>query len=429
MPVNTSFYQNVSKWPSIAERRQQDILLQEQQAQAEQRQAAAQQTRLENQKMQEAQKAQYAITSLLQQKPDAKFEDVLKVGGTYALPLLAQFNEKQRMQLAEAQKEHERQMALFNAVGQHGLQLKALPPEQRGPAHQEFVQTLVQSGIAKPEEAQDLADEQDFSDQAIEQHLAAHGQLLEQKKREAEQLKALTEKNEKESVILKNQAEAKSAEALANQRNNPPAKEAPLPVPGRDIPFPAAVEAQRLKERESTASASEPLVAVVEDGKSVLRPRSQAAGKEPASTRERAATGQERTSLGYYNRAKDAVDTIEPLEDQIQKLSLGGQTRMEFAPNFLQSQLGQSYRQAQRQFTEARLRKESGAAIADAEYKKDAATYFAVPGDTKETLARKHKARAKVLESIKISAGRAYEEYYGEDNKPDKGKADPLGIR
>lgn len=126
-------------------------------------------------------------------------------------------------------------------------------------------------------------------------------------------------------------------------------------------------------------------------------------------------TASEKNALGFYLRGKDAIDTISTIEDDIKAKGLAGQVRLEFAPNFLQSQENQVYRQLQRQFTEARLRKESGAAIPPAEYESDAKTYFAQPGDTNETLARKEQARSVVLESLRIGAGNAYKNYVGDD--------------
>lgn len=124
-------------------------------------------------------------------------------------------------------------------------------------------------------------------------------------------------------------------------------------------------------------------------------------------------TAAEKNALGFYLRGKDAIDTISTLEEKIQNKGLGGQTALQILPNWLQSEDNQIYRQLQRQFTEARLRKESGAAIPTEEYEKDAQTYFAQPGDTSATLERKKNARSVVLESLKIGAGNAYKNYYG----------------
>lgn len=146
---------------------------------------------------------------------------------------------------------------------------------------------------------------------------------------------------------------------------------------------------------------------------------SEAVGK-PAAQAARAVTGAERQALAFFNRAKEAVDTVTPLEAEIAKMSLAGQTQLEFAPNFMQTQLGQSYRQAQRAFTEARLRKESGAAIPTSEYANDAKTYFAQPGDKALTIEQKRKARATVLDGLGYAAGKAYDEFYGQSLKDSK---------
>lgn len=124
-------------------------------------------------------------------------------------------------------------------------------------------------------------------------------------------------------------------------------------------------------------------------------------------------TGMERNVLGFYIRAKDAEETVAPLEDEIAKMPVTSQAWMEYAPNFLQSQTGQSYRQAQRAFTEARLRKESGAAVPQSEYDNDARTYFAQPGDTAQTIAQKRQKRGVVLRSLATASGRAYDEHFG----------------
>jgi hypothetical protein len=136
-------------------------------------------------------------------------------------------------------------------------------------------------------------------------------------------------------------------------------------------------------------------------------------GIEPPSGSPKPPTGMERNALGFYLRAKDADETIAPLEEKIGQMTLAGQARLEWAPNFAQSQIGQSYRQAQRAFTEARLRKESGAAVPQSEYDNDARTYFAQPGDSAQSIEQKRQKRQVVLRSIALSAGRSYDEYFG----------------
>jgi hypothetical protein len=169
---------------------------------------------------------------------------------------------------------------------------------------------------------------------------------------------------------------------------------------------------------------------------------SDAVGK-PAAQAPRAVTGAERGVLAYYNRAKEAVETLtsgdaNSLESRMAKQGLAGQAQLKQPFNLLQTGEQQQYRQAQRAFTEARLRKESGAAIPVNEYDNDAKTYFAQPGDDPKTIEQKRKARDTVLEGLKFSSGKAYDEFYGEPNissarggaKPkDTDKSDPLGLR
>jgi hypothetical protein len=133
--------------------------------------------------------------------------------------------------------------------------------------------------------------------------------------------------------------------------------------------------------------------------------------------------GTERQTLAYFNRAKQASEDIGNMEDGIAKMGLAGQARLQMAPNFMQSADNQVYRQAQRAFTEARLRKESGAAIPQGEYENDARTYFAQPGDGPEIITQKRRAREVVLEGLKFGAGKAYDEFYGQQQAQPQGGA------
>jgi hypothetical protein len=135
----------------------------------------------------------------------------------------------------------------------------------------------------------------------------------------------------------------------------------------------------------------------------------------PATTREQASTGVQKRALNFLNRAKQADEDLEALEPEIQRMGLGAQVVQEYAPNFLQSQTGQSYQQAQRAFTEARLRKDSGAAIPDHEYANDRRTYFAQPGDSAATLEQKRRGRAGILASLALESGTALTEMYGDE--------------
>lgn len=138
---------------------------------------------------------------------------------------------------------------------------------------------------------------------------------------------------------------------------------------------------------------------------------------QPTATANRV-LGTERTALNFYNRAKQADDAIIQggYEERFAQAGLPTQIRGSL-PNIAQSPEQQAYRAAQRAFTEARLRKESGAAVPPTEYENDARTYFAQPGDSAAVIAQKRMARQAVLDGIAFSAGGAYEEYYGEPAK------------
>ena len=165
--------------------------------------------------------------------------------------------------------------------------------------------------------------------------------------------------------------------------------------------------------RAPAAPKDEALVQIQGPTGAIWARKSDAEGK-PAAQAARGVTGIERQSLAFFNRADEAAKTVAPLETKIAKMNLGSQARLQAAPNWLQSEENQSYRQAQRAFTEARLRKESGAAIPVQEYENDAKTYFAQPGDGPKILAQKQKARDTVLSGLAFSAGKAYDEFYGE---------------
>jgi hypothetical protein len=160
---------------------------------------------------------------------------------------------------------------------------------------------------------------------------------------------------------------------------------------------------------------TDPLVSVVgDDGKPVLMRRRDAVGRTPASGTQRPASGLERRALNFFNRARQADVDLETLEDDIRAMGVGGQARMALAPNVLQSELGQLYTQSQRAFTEARLRKDSGAAIPEQEFENDRRTYFVQPGDTTNVIAQKRRGRAAVLASLWFEAGQALSEFEGD---------------
>jgi len=121
-------------------------------------------------------------------------------------------------------------------------------------------------------------------------------------------------------------------------------------------------------------------------------------------------TAAERRSLTFFERAANAAEALDSMEADMAGKGLFGQAWYSLAPNVLQPTDNQKYRQAQRAFTEARLRKDSGATIKDDEYAADAKTYFPQPGDSKEVLAQKKQGREAILKGLYQEAGRAARE-------------------
>lgn len=163
---------------------------------------------------------------------------------------------------------------------------------------------------------------------------------------------------------------------------------------------------------------------VVRDGKTVrIGEDEYKPGDQPTSIRDRPSSGAEKQGLSFYLRAKNAADDLAKMEDEVTKFNLAEQGQLQWAPNIAQTDTQQLYRQSQRAFTEARLRKDSGATIKKDEYESDARTYFAQPGDSQAVLTQKRRARAKVLEALRVTSGRAYDEHFGtgEEALPDPG--------
>jgi hypothetical protein len=119
-------------------------------------------------------------------------------------------------------------------------------------------------------------------------------------------------------------------------------------------------------------------------------------------------TAEQTKAAGFYDRATPANDIMgkKEMEDYITSLGTLEFTYQKYTPNFLKSPEFQSFEQARRQFTEAYLRRDSGAAISDKEYDSADKTYFPQPGDSADVLTQKKQARKTVLDSLVKEAGR-----------------------
>lgn len=98
------------------------------------------------------------------------------------------------------------------------------------------------------------------------------------------------------------------------------------------------------------------------------------------------------------------------------------------AGNFLMSERGQNYKQAQEDWVRAKLRKESGAVIAKEEMAAEIKAYFPQPGDSASTIARKAEARRTAMDALGASAGPGVGRMTTTAPATPATPADPLGI-
>lgn len=119
----------------------------------------------------------------------------------------------------------------------------------------------------------------------------------------------------------------------------------------------------------------------------------------------------------FGSRAAEADRTIRELEGKYSPAAVNAKLGAESvwgvggalgaAGNYMLSKEGQKAEQAQRDFINAVLRQESGAAIAESEFDNARKQYFPQPGDTKEVLKQKENTRRLAIEGLKVMAGPA----------------------
>ena len=108
------------------------------------------------------------------------------------------------------------------------------------------------------------------------------------------------------------------------------------------------------------------------------------------------------TSYGYAQRLVEADAIISQIGDQFTALrSYAGQ----LLPNILKTDDRQRFEQAQRNFINSVLRKESGAVISEEEFKNARQQYFPQPGDSDAVLQQKAQNRDTVIENFYRQAG------------------------
>jgi len=179
-------------------------------------------------------------------------------------------------------------------------------------------------------------------------------------------------------------------------------------VPGRDVPYPQEVQTQR----EATAAAGRPT------WESSIDPNTGQPIQVNVKTGERKADptakpmteGQANAAL-YADRMVEAEKILSD-PDLLSEATDWAEVASSNVPLFGNMLVSDEYRkfdQARRNFINATLRRESGAAIAASEFENANKQYFPQPGDDEETLKQKEQNRKTALAGIARAAGPSYQ--------------------
>lgn len=342
------------------------------------------------------------LGALVSQNPKATDQEIYAAGG---VELGNEYLKNRAAQIKEDNANNTAQFELLAKKSKMKADLFATVKDQ--PSYENAIRLSLQNGLTTEEEARQALTVP-FNPElgaALQQeartHLGVAG-LLEAELKQAGEARAQAAEARAQAGEQRN-AEKFTIEkpgmvADARLKVDTAAGQAPMQPKDR-----AAIEEaekdRKLREREAAANR-----AVTMRGQNMTDARARDLN---AITRDnKPPTAAEQRAQGFYGRARAATVDLEKMEGQIENMGKLDQAFLKYAPNMLQSGLEQSYTQAQRAFTEARLRKDSGASIPPHEYDADAKTYFVQPGDTKDTIEQKRRSREVILGGLRREAGR-----------------------
>jgi hypothetical protein len=133
----------------------------------------------------------------------------------------------------------------------------------------------------------------------------------------------------------------------------------------------------------------------------------------PAPTRAIRPTTDQNNAAGFYDRMVDAESVLSDQTVVSAAIDYKGKAKASLpfgVGNYLATPEYQRFDQAQRNFINAVLRKESGAAISSSEFENAAIQYFPQPGDTPEKIAQKARNRATTANAMKRTAAGALQQ-------------------
>ena len=115
------------------------------------------------------------------------------------------------------------------------------------------------------------------------------------------------------------------------------------------------------------------------------------------------------TTAGYAQRIEQAQNIFSNIEGSILEKGATWIAIQRKSPNIVKSSLMKQYEQAERNFINSVLRRESGAAIAESEFENARQQYFVQAGDDKSTILQKQLNRQLILENFKRESGGAFQ--------------------
>lgn len=124
-----------------------------------------------------------------------------------------------------------------------------------------------------------------------------------------------------------------------------------------------------------------------------------------------AGTGKQNNDQAKASGYADRMFGAEPILRKFEDLNSSGiqATIAEHLPNGVKSTERQQMEQAQRNFINAQLRRESGAAISESEFANARQQYFPQPGDKPEVIAQKRINRQEVISGMARDGGQSYQ--------------------
>lgn len=127
--------------------------------------------------------------------------------------------------------------------------------------------------------------------------------------------------------------------------------------------------------------------------------------KSNQTKKDKPLTTSEYQARGFANRMDQAEDVFKKLDQEgFNRSDYGTSLKATLMPDFAKPAELRQQEQAERNFINATLRRESGAAIAESEFENAEKQYFPRAGDDPETIAQKARNRQAVLENMKAEA-------------------------